>query len=340
MNLNDEKYTRFGLVRDMLATADVVANFDPDQAADTAAAIASVGRLLLTGEGSSRIFPAKNAITHAHRHGYTLALHTEAARQAQNYKLKDWAVLGVSNSGKTSEVIKLFNALHANQHKYLYSLTASPDSKLESLAAKGYVLTCGKEGAVAATKSVIEQALFTQSLIAHATGRTAFKKPQLADLATAITTALTLDIDPKITAAVAAAPTVYFAGPNNGVAEELTLKTNEITRKKSDFLEGTYAVHGVEEVMDASDVLIWINPYEDAQDKFTDVLAKGVGLKIIAVADRPTPFPTIQVPACGDLAPYALMAGGWNLLVEAGIKLNIDLDKPQRARKVGNEFTG
>jgi len=34
---------------------------------------------------------------------------------------------------------------------------------------------------------------------------------------------------------------------NNGVAEELALKTNEITRKKSAFLEGTFAVHGIEE---------------------------------------------------------------------------------------------
>jgi glucosamine--fructose-6-phosphate aminotransferase (isomerizing) len=34
------------------------------------------------------------------------------------------------------------------------------------------------------------------------------------------------------------------------------------------------------------------------------------------------------------------MAAGWNLLVEIGLSLGIDLDKPLRARKVGNEFTG
>ncbi|MFT5328835.1 MAG: glucosamine--fructose-6-phosphate aminotransferase (isomerizing), partial [Planctomycetaceae bacterium] len=28
----------------------------------------------------------------------------------------------------------------------------------------------------------------------------------------------------------------------------------------------------------------------------------------------------------------------WNVLVEVGIALGIDLDKPERARKVGNEF--
>jgi glucosamine--fructose-6-phosphate aminotransferase (isomerizing) len=34
------------------------------------------------------------------------------------------------------------------------------------------------------------------------------------------------------------------------------------------------------------------------------------------------------------------MAAGWNVLVEAGLALGVDLDKPQRARKVGNAFVG
>ncbi len=340
MDLNSATYSRFGLVKDMMASADVVSGFDPDQAMETASQIASVGRLLLTGEGSSRIFPAKHTIMHARRHGYELGLHTESARQAQAYRFDGWAVLGASNSGKTREVIQLFQTLRDNGHGARYSLTAFAGSKLGSLATHGYVLSCGQEGAVAATKSVIEQALFCQALVGHATGRSVFKPAMLSDLACAMGAALTVGIDPQIVAQVADAPTVYFAGRNDGVAEELTLKTNEITRKKSDFLEGTYAVHGVEEVMDARDVVIWIDPYEDAQEKFHDVLVKGVGLTVIAIADRTTPFPTIQVPACGELGGYVSMAGGWNLLVEVGIKLGIDLDKPQRARKVGNEFVG
>ena len=55
---------------------------------------------------------------------------------------------------------------------------------------------------------------------------------------------------------------------------------------------------------------------------------------------RPTRFPTIQIPDAGDLSGYVQMAAGWNILVETGIKLGIDLDKPERARKVGNEFVG
>ena len=134
------------------------------------------------------------------------------------------------------------------------------------------------------------------------------------------------------------ASTIYFAGYNDGVAEELTLKTNEITRKKSDYLEGSYAVHGIEEVMDAKDVVFVVDPIEGEIEKFQEVLVKGVGLTVVAIADRETPFPTIRVPAAGELTPYLYLCAGWNLLVEIGLRMKIDLDKPQRARKVGNEY--
>ena len=65
---------------------------------------------------------------------------------------------------------------------------------------------------------------------------------------------------------------------NDGVAEELTLKTNEITRKRSDFFEGTYGAHGVEEVLTKDDVIIWIDPFEDQEAKFEDVLIGGVSM--------------------------------------------------------------
>ena len=338
MNLTDGKYNQFGLVRDMLATADVVANFAADQAKDTGRAIAQVGRLMLTGEGSSRIFPAKNVIANARRLNWPITLHTEAGRQAQEYDLSNWAVFAASNSGKTSEVIKLFQDLKGKGHKHLYGLTAGENTKLGELAEKCYVLKCGPEGAVAATKSVIEQALFYQAMLEHACGIPLLGR-RCKLLSEQITTALTTEIDAKITDKIANAGTIYFAGRNDGVAEELTLKTNEITRKKSDFLEGTYAVHGIEEVMNKDDVVIWIDPYEDSLGKFNDVLVKGVGLSVITISTKPTQFPSIIVPEC-DLQPYVNMAAGWNLLVEVGVKLGINLDKPVRARKVGNEFVG
>jgi glucosamine--fructose-6-phosphate aminotransferase (isomerizing) len=49
-------------------------------------------------------------------------------------------------------------------------------------------------------------------------------------------------------------------------------------------------------------------------------------------------FPTITIPDGRQYAEYVQLAAGWNILVKTGIALGIDLDKPQRARKVGNEY--
>ena len=95
-----------------------------------------------------------------------------------------------------------------------------------------------------------------------------------------------MSIDPAIVEKCLGASTIYFAGYNDGVAEELTLKTNEITRRKSDYLEGTYAVHGIEEVMDPSDVVFVVDPIDAEIEKFQEVLIKGVGLTVVAIADR------------------------------------------------------
>lgn len=339
MKPNEERYSQFGLTRDMLATPEIVRKYETQKAEEAAHEIAQLGKLLMTGEGSSRIFPAKNAIHAARKQGWDLQLHTEAGKQALEYNLRNWGVFGLSNSGRTAEVISLFKKLADEGHEHRYSLTSFENSLLESVAKRGYVLSCGPEGAVAATKSVVEQALFYRSLLEQAAGATRLQN-HLDELADAMTEALTSPIDGEITARIAQAGTIYWAGRNDGVAEELTLKTNEITRKPSDFLEGTYAVHGIEEVMTASDVLLWVDPLEDSEEKFDQVLQQGVGMQIIAISHRQTRFPTIRIPDIEDLGSYVRMCAGWNVLVEVGLAQGIDLDKPERARKVGNEFAG
>jgi glucosamine--fructose-6-phosphate aminotransferase (isomerizing) len=334
---NRPPYSNFNLISDMLAAAEVIRTFDPSVVKKAATQIAAAGNLLLTGEGSSRMFPAKSAIAHSRRMGWRCNVITEAGRQAQEYALDGWAVLGASNSGRTAEVIRLFHSLKAAGNNHRYSLTAMPDSTLESLANSGHVLKCGKEGAVAATKSVVEQALYCRALVESIAGQETLRS-RLSLLADQFLAALAVPVDVEIARKISNAGSIYFAGRNDGVAEELTLKTNEITRKRGDYLEGTYAVHGIEESMQSDDVVIWIDPFEESEQKFQDVLVKGVGLTVIAIASRPTLFPTIQIPDAGDLSCFVQLAAGWNLLVEAGLQLNIDIDKPVRARKVGNEF--
>jgi glutamine---fructose-6-phosphate transaminase (isomerizing) len=337
MNLNEPRYAQYALVQEMLDTVAVAKGFVPDQTTAVAAEIKAAGRLMLTGEGSSRIFPAKNAIRKGLTWGLDLRVATEGSRQAAQYDLAKFAVFLASNSGRTKEVVLLAKKLAAEGNRLRYGLTANDGTLLAAELTKTWVLKCGWEQACAATKSVVEQALFYQSVVSHVAARD--MRGDLAGLADKIGHVLTMPIDKAIVDRTCDASTIYFAGYNDGVAEELTLKTNEITRKKSDYLEGSYAVHGIEEVMDAKDVVFVIDPIEGEIEKFQEVLVKGVGLAVVAIADRETPFPTIRVPAAGELTPYLYLCAGWNLLVEIGLRMNINLDKPQRARKVGNEYT-
>ena len=336
MNLTDKKYSKYALVREMMDTVGIVKSFDPFQTKKVAAKINLVGRLLFTGEGSSRIFPGKNAIRKALKWGMNLQIATDGSRQASEYDLSKFAVFCASNSGRTKEVVLLAKKLAEQGNKNRYALTANEKTLLQEACNETFVLNCGWEQAVAATKSVIEQALFYESILWNIKG--VDNSAACKSLSGHIEKALTMPIDKEIIALAIKSPTIYFAGYNDGVAEELTLKTNEITRNKSDYLEGTYAVHGIEEVMSPLDIVFVVDPIDEEIEKFDEVLQKGVGLKVVAIANRKTPFTTIRVPDAGELSPYVYLSAGWNLLVEIGLALGIDLDKPQRARKIGNEL--
>jgi glucosamine--fructose-6-phosphate aminotransferase (isomerizing) len=331
---NEDKYTKFALVREMMETPEILRSFKLDGAEEAAAQIEKAGKLFLTGEGSSRLFPAKNIMAQAMRDGVDIEISTEGAMQAMEYDLSSFVVAAASNSGQTKEVILLVKGLMEAGHDKILGLTANKGTKLESLANQTFVLSCGKEDAVAATKSVAEQAIFYQALIAKIQGRSL----DVASLGYACEDALTQTIDESIVKDIAKAGRIYFAGRNDGVAEELTLKTNEITRKSSDFLEGTYLLHGVEEVMNAGDAVILIDPYMSELELIKKFISDGVGAKVIAIATEDTIFPTIKVKDVGELTTYVFLAAGWNILVEVGIALGIDLDKPERARKIGNVF--
>ncbi|MFC2118152.1 SIS domain-containing protein, partial [Bacteroidota bacterium] len=291
--------------------------------------------LFLTGEGSSRIFPAKNAIYNNMRTGALIPIFTEGSTQALEYDLDDFVVFGASNSGRTKEVVRLITKLKNKGHNAIFGLTANEKTKLEEISNATHILNCGKENAVAATKSVIEQALFYDSLLHNFAGG---EMKYLYDLALDIENALTIEIDPELVDKMKNADMIYFAGRNTGVVEELALKTNEITRKKSDFLEGTYAVHGIEEVMDKNELVIVVEPFESEEEKFQECLVDGIGMSVVALSSTETSFPTIKIPDGGKYKNYVELAAGWNVLVEIGIALGIDLDKPVRARKVGNEY--
>lgn len=336
MNLENEKYSRYYLVQEMMGTVPTVRKFDPQCSAHVADSLRRTGRMFFTGEGSSRIMPAKNARRRAMNWGLSVNVQCDGSRQALGYDLSAYTVLVDSNSGRTKEALTLAKKLKAEGHRELFSLSANPDTPIEQECVRGSVLQCGWEEAVAATKSVVEQGLYCDSIVWSLAGKDL--GAALAGLPEKIEQALTMPVDPQIVEWVKGANTIYFSGLNDGVAEELTLKTNEITRRKSDYLEGTYAVHGIEEVMQEGDIVFIVDPIESEYDKFLSVLS-GVGVHTVAIHSRQTPFEkTILTPDAGEMQNYVNLCAGWNVLVEVAVSDGINLDKPERARKVGNEM--
>lgn len=338
MNLTDPKYGKFALVNEMLEAANLIKDFDFSETKSIADKISAKGKLLLTGEGSSRIFPSKSFIYGVRKRGLELNVMTEGCLQAMEYDLKDWVVLAASNSGQTKEMILLFKQLEADGHTERYGVTANAGTRIIDLTAETIVLKCGKEKAVAATISVIEQALVYRSILCNMIDCDCPKNKNAASgLAKSVMEA---EYKPELIEKLAKAPMIYLSGKNTGVSEELALKTNEITRKKSQYLEGTIVVHGIEEIMNPDEVVVLIDPFESEYEKITNSLVKNIGMTVIAISDKDTPFETIKVPSLKGFDLFFQLMAGWNLLVQTGVACGVDLDKPKRARKIGNEFTG
>ncbi|MDR0870670.1 MAG: sugar isomerase, partial [Planctomycetaceae bacterium] len=294
MNLTDTRYRNFALVREMLRAPEIIANFDFGQTENIIASVKKTGKLFMTGEGSSRIFPAKKLIASmlGRDPDRNITLASAGGRESLDFNLSNWTVAGASNSGQTKELIVLFQKLAAEKHPHLFGVTANAGTKLTEIA-DTVVLSCGKEDAVAATMSVVEQALVYQSV---EVGLTDFqctcreRKTEAGELAAKV---LAEEYDTALIKKIADAPVIYLAGRNNGVAEELALKTNEITRKRSQYLEGTIVVHGIEEVMNPEDVCILIEPFEQDAEFYKKNLVDGVGMTVIAVSTKDALFPTI-----------------------------------------------
>ncbi|MBI2208577.1 sugar isomerase [Candidatus Woesearchaeota archaeon] len=334
MNNKEAKYKKFALVEEMLEAPGIIKNFRAKSLEKPVKSIKKTKKLFLTGEGSSRIFPAKNMIYNALKNNSGLAIYTEGARQAAELNLKDYVLFAASNSGKTREVISLFKTTKAYSK---FVLTENKNSLLKNLSNGTFILNCGEEKAISATKSVIEEALFYHNLLYALNGKNIHKNA-LDELSKKASKVLEMKIGRKIASKVSKAKVLYFAGRNNGVAEEAALKANEITRKKSCYLEGTYAVHGTEEAMDKSEAAIVIEPFKEEEKKFKEALINGVGMHVIAISARKTLFPTIKIPSMPGYDGYLQLLACWNLLVETGISLGINIDKPKRARKIGNEL--
>ncbi|MDA3850292.1 MAG: SIS domain-containing protein [Spirochaetaceae bacterium] len=338
------KTKNFTLLKDMKDSIELIRQFNPARVIPLAELSKDCRRIIICAEGSSRLFPGglttHQSLGRTKRHWSALG-GRELLDLLENPE-NSWEncfFLLISNSGRTSELIDV--AVHLNQqnHPFWASITVHEDSALDRMAPCSLTLNCGEEGAVAATKSVMEQALVIQSLYRNLEGLAPFSSPRMKELSQGLARIMEAPVNQGLVDSLVKAGKIYMAGRQDGVAAELSLKTLEILRKSAEYLPGTLALHGIEEVMGPEDVIVFCGDYKADRSKIEKHLLKGTGIRAIYLARGISPDQGLSPQVMeADLEPYLILGAGWRLLVAAGLQMGHDLDHPQRARKVGNEM--
>lgn len=263
---------------------------------------------LIVGEGSSRLVPLGLARRLARRWGMC-AVDGCSGRQIP----AQWpgTLLACSNSGRTRELIE-----GLADRPYL-AITGLADGPLAQQAQAAINVLPEPEQAVAATASVLGQALVVAEALAVAAGRHL-------DCA-ALLSALDTIPDPT----PPPVERLWIVGADDGVAEELALKAWETAGLRATAVASGLALHGLEEVLQPGDG-VWLVEVDSADAS--------------AIAQRLAPTAatvlTLSVPDIGELSPLLRLATGWRWLSAWAQQRGRDPATPRRARKIGNDIQG
>ncbi len=329
--------------QDMLESEEICSHFDFDITKELARRIGTK-RIVFSGMGSSLIFPGKQAKHRALL--YNLANRVEVYFSSDLLQYTDFAdtfLFLCSNSGNTKEVILLLE--HARDRGAMcVGITAVPDSPLAKQCDEVIILSGGFEKGVAATKSVIEQALICDSLVFHLAKNQGhqidFRELQkaLADTGNKIFSHINLALEENLIDTFAQAPQYFLVGLDTGIAEEIALKASELIRKPSFFYPDTQILHGPAEAMKGGLIIIFepsrFAPY---LPNFHE-LSKKTSSTLFGI-DQSSPIPGINIVINPMFPNYCLLAAGWGLLRNIGNSLAIDFDHPEKITKISIPYT-
>lgn len=240
----------------------------------------------------------------------------------------------ISNFGQTREVLALGKRFPKEK---VFAVTASKSSPLGQMASFVYTFQSGKEKAVAATKSIIEQSVVVECLVRYLAGEQLIKGGDFKDLSRAMQTNIELELDPKLLVLISGARTVYFTGGSFGIGEEISLKFNELAKKKSKYIPGTQILHGSEEVIEKGDVIfiIFADRYKPYYDRFIQMREKtGCYIFTIGNGDKISDL-KLDIEMLDEFKPYCILSYFWNILTKFALTKGYSLDKGEKIVKVG-----
>ncbi|MBI2523332.1 SIS domain-containing protein [Candidatus Woesearchaeota archaeon] len=334
----------FNTEKEMLESADVIKRFDFDVTKNLAREIGTK-RVIFTGMGSSVLFPAKQAKSRAFELNISNKVEEFFASDLLSYNdFSETYVLLCSNSGMTKETILLLEHIKKKKAKCV-AVTAVPDSILAKRCKQKIIMQCGFEKGVAATKSVIEQGLILDSLVLNLAKNQGKKinfgkiKKYASDASKSILWNINVNVPNNMVNALANASSVYFIGRKTGVADEITLKSHEIARKSAFFYPDTHIVHGIEESIESSPIVLFEpSKFKDFISDFRD-FSKRIDAQLFGI-DSQKIIEGVKIKSTPYFENYCLLAAGWGLLRNIAKKQNINIDKPKKAVKVGNQYKG
>jgi fructoselysine-6-P-deglycase FrlB-like protein len=269
---------------------------------------AKKGPLLVVAEGSSRLVPLGLATRLCRAWGVAGVAGCTGRQVPARWP---GAIVALSNSGRTREVIE---GLRGRPHLAVTGLAGGP---LAVSATAALAVLPRPELAVAATASVVGQALVVAEALAAAHGQQLDRAGLIAGLGAIA--------EPS----VPAVERLWIVGGDDGVAEELALKAWETAGLPATPVASGLALHGLEEVLRPGDA-VWVIDCDDADRAPIRSRLAPTGATVIE----------LSVPDCGGLTPLLRLATGWRWLAAWAVQRGRDPAKPKRARKVGNDIAG
>lgn len=333
---------KFETEKEMEQGIEVLLNFDDTKTKEIANLLKKPENLerpiYILGMGSSLLFPAKNAKKRASK---LLPERKVEIGYPNNFSVSDFPsnayIFLSSNSGRTKEILEISDGLKKININ-IFAVTQNEDSHLAKICNDAYILQEGSkkfEKGVAATKSIIDQALFYDAVIHYTAGKEfpLGKNGRLTEkVADQMKRNFEREIPNKILYPGLSAKTFYWIDHDTGVGEELALKSCEIAGKMGIYESGTQILHGRGEVISPNDLVFVINPNSYTEKDKSDFREKLVGARAISLENN-NDFENLLAETTENYESYSQLPAAWNFLRKVGRALGRDIDKPKHAEK-------
>jgi fructoselysine-6-P-deglycase FrlB-like protein len=281
--------------------------------------------LLLVGEGSSLLFPTGFARDLALGLDPSLPVHACGGRQAAKQINRVAAACLLSSSGATRELNDLLDVPAPDTRRI--ALFANPDAPLASRVPSSRVVLPRAERAVPATASVVAFALELATAAHAACGiemQATLSEAARALRDTSVPTAFA-EIAPHLTRLI-------ISDPDGPLGAELALKVRECLGLGAQSAPGTLLLHGFEEVLGPSDLILWFHPPREDSARIARAIGRtGASLLTLGPPDAAWPLPD-----AGRLSPIVALLAGYRVIGEMARARGRDPARPQRVEKVGN----